>query len=176
VRSLSEHLAFSQGKKGLDKNKHGIQGLNIGKGAEIAGTVLHDITGSEKPGKCFVGNPYNRVGFSILQVDVIPGGVLFYQGVFQEQGFVFTGNNDRFDGSDMGQEGPGFYILVAAEIGGEPVSQNLSLSYIYDGSRFVLHKVYPRFKGCLFYESLKAGIMFHILTAVHHKIIRYYLY
>jgi len=109
-------FAMSQGKKGFYDVQKVFEGPHIGVGTVIFRSILDNVTGFKDPGKGFVGDTNDGVGFSIFKVDVVSGTVLFYQGVFQEQGFVFIGNHNGFYAGKMRKEGSRFNILGAIEI------------------------------------------------------------
>jgi hypothetical protein len=143
----SQGPAFPQGKNLFDNIQHIVHGLYIGKGPVIGGSVFYDMPGAEHPGKGPRGKPYYRVGFAVLKVDIVFGAVLLDQGVFQEQRFVFIGNDDGFDGSGPAEEDLGFDVLFTGKIGGKTVPQYPGFAHIDDAVFPVPHDIYPRFLG-----------------------------
>ena len=142
--------AVAQGEHGPDQF-HGVpEGSRIGKGPVIPGPVLQHPPSKHHPR---VGFPYGdlQIGIClvILQIDVVPGPVLFDQVALQDQGFHLTGGDNGFNGSHMGVDGPdlGGHLAGRAEITAHPVLQDHRLPHIDHLAGGIVHDVDPRGVG-----------------------------
>jgi hypothetical protein len=170
---FSQDPAFPQGEQLIDKLKDGIHRLYVGKGAKILGPIFDNMPGPEYPGVCFGGNPYDRIGFAILQVNIVFGIMLFDKGIFQKQRFIFIGNNNGFNGFCLFYQDSGFYILLPGKIRNEPVSKYPGLTHIDDAAFLVPHDIYPRFLGSLLGRRLEGNKIFRKPFMVHGYLYRY---
>ena len=103
------------------------------------------MPGAENPGEFLGAYPYYRVSFAVFKVDVVLRRMLLDQGILQEQGLVFVGDDNRLDRPDMPHQGRGFNILFSGKIGIQPVFQDSRFAYIDDPVFLVPHEVDSRF-------------------------------
>jgi hypothetical protein len=165
--------AFPQGEQFIDKLKDGIHRLYIGEGPKILGPVFYNMPGPEYPGVGFGGNPYYRIGFPVLQVNVIFGIMLFDEGVFQKQRLIFIGNNDGFNGFSVFYQNPGFYVLFPGKIGDKPVPKHPGLTHIDDAALPIPHNIYPRFLGGVAGRGFEGYKIFRKPFMIHGCLYRY---
>jgi hypothetical protein len=139
--------AFAEGKEFFDQLKVNIYVANVGVGPEVARSVLNNPSGPKNAGELFVGDPYRRVGFAVLEVDVVTRTVFLDEVVFQKEGFIFVGSGDVFDAFDLTYQDPGLDRLRAGKVGSYPFFQVFGFSDIDDGPLLVFHEVDPGISG-----------------------------
>ena len=158
VSFLQGALAFPQRKKLFHEVQIGVEGLYRRVGAEIGGAVLKNPPGPENPGILVRGDADYGVGFSVLEVDVVPGNMLLDEGVFEKQGLVLGFGDDEFQVPDLPDEDRGLDVLVPGEVGTDAISEVFRLPDVEDGSLFVPHEVHPGIQGEPRRRVPKAGL------------------
>jgi len=138
----STHTGTAADRKKLADQFHiHIGSPHIGKGTEIDGFIIHHGTGAEHPGIGFMGNADHRIGFTILQADIITGLPLLDQIILKDQGFVFTLGMNGFYLFHPGHQKGGLPLFFSGEIGINPVFQILGLPHIDNLLPLVFHDI-----------------------------------
>ena len=120
---------------------------HLGVGSEIARTVLHDSAGEQDPRILFRQcNLDVRIGFIILQADIVPRAVFFDEIALQDKRFNFRPSQDRFKIRHFGHHRPHLRGLIAAALKILPyaIFQHHCLAHINDFALGVFHEVDPR--------------------------------
>ena len=89
----------------------------------------------------FLSNAQHRIGFSVLEVDVVLGRVLFDEVVLKKKGLVLIVRGDVLNIPGTGYQKPCLNVLFSAKIGGKTVFKALCLAHINDGSTLVAPKI-----------------------------------
>ena len=86
---------------------------------KIFRTIFDDLPSWKNPRESFVLDANPRIGFVVLQRNVIAWLILFDQVVFQQQSIQLSIHNDRSDINDFRNQHTGFpaVVMVFAEIG-----------------------------------------------------------
>jgi hypothetical protein len=157
---LFQDAALPQRENFVDEFQHGIHRAHIGEGAEVAGAVFNNMPGPENTGEGLGGDTDHRIGFAVLEVDVVLGSMLLDQGVFQEQGLVLVGHHDGLNAPGMAYQGSGFDVLFAGKIGIQTVTEYAGLTYIDDAPILIPHDINTAFQGRVMGRGFEGGKIF----------------
>jgi hypothetical protein len=114
-------------------------------GAVVGGAVLAEAAGDEDAGELFGGDLDIGVGFVVAEEDVEAGFVLFDEGVFEGEGFLFVVDDDVVEVAGLGDEGAGFGVGegVLGEVVADAGAEDFGLADVEDLAVGVLVEVDP---------------------------------
>ncbi len=158
--ALAHGYAATQRKEPFYEFEIGVYRLGAGKWAEILGTVVDDPAGLENAREFLVRDPDGRVGFPVLQVDIVFGSMFLYQVVFDEEGVVFAPRQDPFDIFHARDEMPRLYVFLSRKIGKQTVFQYLGFAHVDDMAFEIAHYVDAGRIGSLPHQGAEAGVLF----------------
>ena len=93
---------------------------------------MDEVSRGVYPGKCLFSDDDGRVGFVVLEFNVVAGLMLFNQAVFQKKGVHFCGDDNELDVCDFLNEDLGFSVFecLLVEVAGDTFFQVLCLADI----------------------------------------------
>ncbi len=168
-RSYFPGSAFSQRVQSFYQIQIPFQMLDIWEWSVIGASIVDDLPRTEDPRVFFSGNPDDRIGFSVFQVDVVPGTMVLDEVVFKQQRLVLVGREDIVDGNHSGHEHPGLDRQVFGKIRAQTGTQVLGLADIDDVTRGVFHDVYPGTGGIFANIDFQLVFEFHARCADTRK-------
>ena len=140
-------LAGGQAQGGEQGVNDALAGPPGAVGAEVPGPVPGHLGGKGELGILLLDAEADiGVALAVLEQNVVPGLVALDEGALQHQGLELRGHHNDVKVVDLGDHGPGLFIVAALvlEILAHPVFQRLGLAHVDHFTGGVLHDIHPR--------------------------------